>query len=83
MPCMTLSDWLKANNTRQADFASRIGVTQGHVSQLCRGGMPSLEVAAAIERETGGAIPAASWVTHGPAARGHNNSSNPTPAVAT
>lgn len=57
-----LSEYLKDNGIRQEDFAARIGVTQATVSRLKAGLLtPSVTVAAGIERETGGAIPAASW----------------------
>lgn len=56
-----LTTYLKANGLTQADFAARVGVTQGALSKICNGRNPDLEVAIAIERETGGAIPVASW----------------------
>jgi transcriptional regulator with XRE-family HTH domain len=57
-----LSDYLTQNGIRQEEFAARIGVTQATVSRLKdRLIKPSIKVAADIERETGGAIPAASW----------------------
>lgn len=59
----TLSDYLKANQILQQDFAKRIGATQGTVSRLAKQSMvPSLALAVAIERETNGAVPASSWV---------------------
>lgn len=59
----TLSDYLKANQILQQDFAKRIGATQGTVSRLAKQAMvPSLALAVAIERETNGAVPASSWV---------------------
>ena len=60
---MTLSEYLKANAIRQADFARRIGVTQGTVSRLCSGRLvPDMEAAARIQFETNGAVPVAVWV---------------------
>jgi DNA-binding transcriptional regulator YdaS (Cro superfamily) len=48
---------------RKGDFAKRIGVSSAYLSQLLSGKRtPSLEVAVKIERETGGAVLAASWV---------------------
>ena len=60
---MTLSEYLKAKAIRQADFAARIGVTQGTVSRLCSGRLaPDMETASRIQFETGGAVPVAVWV---------------------
>lgn len=59
-----LSEYLTQNGIRQEDFAARIGVTQATVSRLKAEIMrPSIKVAARIEAETGGAIPAAYWAT--------------------
>jgi transcriptional regulator with XRE-family HTH domain len=59
-----LSDYLTQNGIRQEDFAARIGVTQATVSRLKAEIMrPSIKVAARIEEETGGEIPAAYWAT--------------------
>jgi len=61
---MTLSEYLAAESIPQEKFAERIRVRQATVSRLARNAMrPSLELAAIIERETGGAVPAISWVT--------------------
>lgn len=58
-----LREHLEGNGIRQADFAARIGVTQGMVSRLVSGALlPSLELAVKIERDTGGAVPASSWI---------------------
>ena len=60
---MTLSEYLRTNAIRQADFGPRIGVTQGTVSKLCSGRLlPDMEMAAKIQRETGGAVPVTIWV---------------------
>ncbi|MCK9544916.1 MAG: helix-turn-helix transcriptional regulator [Novosphingobium sp.] len=60
---MTLSEYLAAEGIPQEKFAERIRVRQATVSRLASNAMrPSLELAAAIERETGGAVPATSWV---------------------
>ena len=58
-----LRTYLDINSIRQADFAARIGVSQGTISRLASGhGVPSLLLAIGIERETGGEVPASSWV---------------------
>lgn len=62
-----LSDYLTQNGIRQEDFAARIGVTQATVSRLKAELItPSIKVAARIEEETGGAIPAAYWASVAP-----------------
>jgi len=58
-----LQEYLTQNGMRQSAFAGRVGATQATISKLAAGAMrPSLELAVAIERETGGAILAASWI---------------------
>lgn len=60
---MTLEQWLTANNINQLEFGRRIGVNQATVSKLARKMFtPRLELAAKIERETGGAIPVSFWI---------------------
>lgn len=61
-PMSDLGTYLKENRIRQADFAAAIGVTQATVSKLIAGGRPSLPLAVAIERTTGGVVRAASWI---------------------
>ncbi len=50
---MKLSDWLINSNTSQSELARRLGVTQGRVSQLVGGALPSLELAKKIAAATG------------------------------
>ena len=50
---MKLSDWLTNSGTSQSELARRIGVTQGRVSQLVAGAVPSLELAKKIAAATG------------------------------
>lgn len=60
---MTLSEWRREAGLSQEAFAERIGKTQGFVSAIERGAYsPSLATAVEIERATGGAVPAASWI---------------------
>lgn len=55
--------YLRESNSLQSDFANKIGVKQSTVSRLSSGTTkPSLELAVIIERETGGAVPASSWI---------------------
>lgn len=59
----TLSEYLKAQKITQAEFAERIGVTQGYIAKLCgRAATPALGTAYMIERATGGMVPASQWV---------------------
>lgn len=64
MPAMdALALYLLQNGLTQKKFAETLNVDQATISKLVRGRlMPSLELAVAIQRETGGAVPAASWV---------------------
>ncbi len=58
-----LRTFLKENGLRQAEFAERVGTTQGMISRLVSGVVvPSLDLAVRIERITDGAVPAASWI---------------------
>lgn len=55
---MKLSEYLDREGIKRGDFAERIGVSPGRVTQLCDGGWPSGEVAEKIVLETGGAVTA-------------------------
>ena len=58
-----LQDYLTQNGIRQSVFAASVGTTQATISKLAADAIrPSLELAVAIERETGGAILASSWI---------------------
>ena len=59
---MTLDAYLKAHKISQADFAAAIGVKQPTVHRWTRGEKPSMDVAAKIQNETGGAVPLHVWV---------------------
>ncbi len=45
---MKLSEWLANSATSQSEFARRLGVTQGRISQLVQGEQPSLDLAMKI-----------------------------------
>lgn len=48
--------------TRSA-FARRLGISAPYLTQILTGAKrPGLELAVAIERETGGAVPATAWI---------------------
>ena len=55
---MKLSDWLTRHNVKRADFARRIGVSPGAITQICRdeGAWISRETAELIFKETRGAV---------------------------
>jgi transcriptional regulator with XRE-family HTH domain len=68
---MDLTQYLKAENLTQAQFAERINVRQSTVSKLCSGvTRPSLDMALVIESATGGLVPVAAWSDRATAARG-------------
>ncbi|MEJ0096150.1 MAG: 3,4-dihydroxy-2-butanone-4-phosphate synthase [Methylocella sp.] len=55
---MKLGDWLKRNNVSRADFARRVGLSKGSISQFCNqdDAWVSRETAQQILRETSGAV---------------------------
>lgn len=57
-----LSRWLDQNGRTREWAAGKLGVTRPYIDKLCRGAAtPSLDVAASIERLTGGGVVASSW----------------------
>lgn len=58
---MTLTQYLEAKKITQAEFAGRIGATQGTVSKLCAGRNPSWRLAARIARATDNEVPVTIW----------------------
>lgn len=60
-----LQAYLTEKQISRQDFADLIGVTGVSVWRFCQGkAKPGLSTAVRIERETGGAVPAAFWVSH-------------------
>lgn len=56
---MKLSAYLDEQGITRRDFASRVGCSNGRITQLCEdGGWPSRELADKIAVETGGAVTA-------------------------
>lgn len=56
-----LADWLRKSHTNQHDFAGRIRVSDGYLSQILSGlRRPKLELLMEIEAVTG--VPMSSWV---------------------
>jgi len=59
---MDLKQYLEASQTRQADFAARVGVSQPVVSKLVHGVInPGPDLARRIHDETGGQVPFWTW----------------------
>lgn len=55
---MQLADWLRQTKTTQTDLAKAVGATQGRISQLLNGGMPSFALARRIAEVTDGQVTA-------------------------
>jgi len=56
---MKLSEYLSQRRITRRDFAAKIGVSNGRITQLCDGsGWPSRDVAERIAVETGGDVTA-------------------------
>ena len=55
---MRLADWLRQNNVSRVDFARRIGVSPGSITQLCNyeTAWMTRDTAELIARETRGAV---------------------------
>jgi 3,4-dihydroxy 2-butanone 4-phosphate synthase / GTP cyclohydrolase II len=54
---MHLADWITEHGYRRIDVARRLGISSGHISDLCRGRFwPSRELAQRIYDMTGGAV---------------------------
>ncbi|WP_456015378.1 helix-turn-helix transcriptional regulator [Methylorubrum populi] len=66
---MRLSDWLKANGRTATWLAEQVGRDQSFITRIKNGrAMPSIEVAAAIQRVTGGSVTAIDYLPDQPAA---------------
>lgn len=65
---MQLAEYLEAHGISQVEFADKIGVTPGRVSQLTITGLASLrrtmDIIRRIERATGGKVTAKDWLRH-------------------
>lgn len=58
-----LSRWIDAQKLERGVVADRLGIGRNYLDKLCREeARPSLELAVAIEKFTGGAVPAADWL---------------------
>jgi len=57
------AEYLKTTGDSQVSWARRLNVSNSHLCGVLSGKKkPSLELAVRIERETGGAVPASSWI---------------------
>jgi DNA-binding transcriptional regulator YdaS (Cro superfamily) len=63
MSSTPLARYMKAEEIDDAAFATLIGKDRSIVNRIRRGLMrPTLDVAAAIESKTGGAVPMQAWI---------------------
>src|SRR5271155_2582432 len=67
-PLMKLADWLLRNDVKRVEFARRIGLSPGAVTQICRdaGAWLSRETAERIVAETRGAVTPNDFLAHAP-----------------
>jgi hypothetical protein len=57
------SRWIDSQKLERGVVAGRLGIARNYLDKLCREeARPSLELAVAIEKLTGGAVPAADWL---------------------
>lgn len=57
------SEYIRTSGHNRAAWADRLGISRPYLSDILNGNkVPSLELAARIERATDGAVMAASWV---------------------
>jgi hypothetical protein len=62
-----LSRWIDTQKLERGQVAARLGIGRTYLDKLCREeARPSLELAVAIEKFTGGAVPAADWLRVAP-----------------
>jgi DNA-binding XRE family transcriptional regulator len=69
-----LSRWIDAHKLERGVVADRLGVARNYLDKLCReDARPSLQLAVAIAKLTGGAVPAAAWLRVSPRSVRLNN----------
>jgi 3,4-dihydroxy 2-butanone 4-phosphate synthase / GTP cyclohydrolase II len=75
---MKLADWLTRNNVKRSDFARRIGVSPGAVTQICKGegAWVSRETAEQILAQTRGAVTPNDFLALAPAPNQGNEMSH-------
>lgn len=58
-----LQQFLTSSGTRQSALAAKLQITRGYMSELASGRkLPSLPLAAEIEKVTEGAVPVGCWI---------------------
>jgi transcriptional regulator with XRE-family HTH domain len=58
-----LQKYLDDNSITQREFAARVSSSPSYINEIVAGSKtPGLKLAFAIERATGGAVPASSWI---------------------
>lgn len=58
---MRLTDYLATHEITQQAFAERVGCTQGRISQLIAGALPSFELARTIAAVSDGEVSMQDW----------------------
>lgn len=78
-----LKEFIERSPKSRAEWAKELRISEPFLSQLANGKKrPSLELAFQIERATGGAVPASSWVIDGgEGSPGLSDTRSPPPAV--
>ena len=77
---MPLDAWLRQNGWPRAQLARALGISSGHVTDLCNNRYwPSLSIVLKIRRLTGGEVTANDFLPEdkGPDDQGHRSVSNP------
>src|SRR6202453_5538620 len=76
---MKLADWLLRNDVKRVEFARRIGLSPGAVTQICReaGAWLSRETAERIVVETRGAVTPNDFLALAPSVERGNEMPNP------
>ena len=75
-----LAQYLAESRITQRKFAEMIGIDKSVVSRIAAGAtLPSLETAIAIERASGGAVPANAWLRAGDQNRTLPGDADPVP----
>jgi len=70
-PIAALRSYLRSRDEKPSAFAVRAEINESTLFHILSGRRsPGLEKALAIERATGGKVPASAWVTSSPSGRG-------------
>lgn len=67
-PNLRLKKWIEAANIRNAEAARRVGYDRSNFHRIIAGtAKPTMELAAAIDKMTDGAVPMTAWIGFEPA----------------